>query len=642
MGSLLGRNAMTSYAKGGEVKKMAAGGGLGQLESGMGNWAPGGINPGKGTSLETVGGWTGSAGGVGGAGIGNLNMAPIQQVTTPGQTAASTGAATGALSGAAGTLKALGQGGTNTGVAPVNNLNTTYGQGQNLYGQATGALPASAPGFVQQQQAAGAQGTLTGQLGNAGGVGLQTGAGSLQQNANAGMVDANGNPIGFTNQQNAVGALGDIYKQQGTLSGQYGNIAAGQGPNPAQTMLNRATGQNVANQAALMAGQRGAGANVGLMARQAAQQGAATQQGAVGQAASMQAQQQIAAMQAQAQQQQAMTGTQQAIGGIGAGQVGQFQQGVGQQAGIGAGLTGQQQGAINAQFGQGATGVSQATGLLGQNAGIAQNQAGLLLTGQGQVIQGTQGEQGLNYGAVGAANTAGVGMQSNINTGVAGLSQTQMQGGQTLLGGGMNAAGAAAGIVGELMAKGGEVQKMAVGGTPTPMNPLPSMGLTQPQYSGQSSFGEYLFNQNNPGAEAVKKGGTALGKGINKYMNSPDGADVDAMGTTGTGEGAGNLMQGIGSPNNASFATTGAGSLTSGFEKGGEARLADKGGKVEAKKPSEKAVKAGNSYSNDKIDAKLSEHEIVLPRTVTMSNDPVGAAARFVEAVMAQKKRGKK
>jgi len=71
--------------------------------------------------------------------------------------------------------------------------------------------------------------------------------------------------------------------------------AAGQGPNPAAAQLAQATGANVSNQAALMAGQRGASSNVGLIARQAAQQGAATQQNAVGQAATLQAQQQLAA-----------------------------------------------------------------------------------------------------------------------------------------------------------------------------------------------------------------------------------------------------------------------------------------------------------------------------------------------------------
>lgn len=104
--------------------------------------------------------------------------------------------------------------------------------------------------------------------------------------------------------QNGVGNQQNVFQQQQALAGQLQNVANGQGPNPAQNMLNQATGQNVANQAALMAGQRGASANTGLIARQAAQQGAATQQQAVGQAATMQSQQQLAAL-GQLQQQQA-------------------------------------------------------------------------------------------------------------------------------------------------------------------------------------------------------------------------------------------------------------------------------------------------------------------------------------------------
>ena len=67
--------------------------------------------------------------------------------------------------------------------------------------------------------------------------------------------------------QNGIGNQSNVYNQ-------LQNVANGTGPNPAQAMLANATGQNVANQAALMAGQRGSNANVGLMARQAAQQGA--------------------------------------------------------------------------------------------------------------------------------------------------------------------------------------------------------------------------------------------------------------------------------------------------------------------------------------------------------------------------------
>lgn len=87
-----------------------------------------------------------------------------------------------------------------------------------------------------------------------------------------------------------------VQTEQG-LTGQLQGIASGQGPNPAQAALAENTRRNIATQAALAANQRGANTNVGLIARQAAQQGADTQQQAVGEAATMQAQQQIAAQQ---------------------------------------------------------------------------------------------------------------------------------------------------------------------------------------------------------------------------------------------------------------------------------------------------------------------------------------------------------
>jgi hypothetical protein len=85
-------------------------------------------------------------------------------------------------------------------------------------------------------------------------------------------------------------------QNQSQVFNQLQGVANGTGPNPAQAMLNNATGQNVANQAALMAGQRGASANAGLIARQAAQNGANLQQQAVGQGAALQASQGLNAM----------------------------------------------------------------------------------------------------------------------------------------------------------------------------------------------------------------------------------------------------------------------------------------------------------------------------------------------------------
>ncbi len=98
--------------------------------------------------------------------------------------------------------------------------------------------------------------------------------------------------------QNGIGNQQSVFGQQQALANQLGEQAQGGGPNPALAQLAQTTGQNVANQAALMAGQRGVGSNPGLMARQIAQQGAATQQQAGGQAAVLRAQQQLAAQQA--------------------------------------------------------------------------------------------------------------------------------------------------------------------------------------------------------------------------------------------------------------------------------------------------------------------------------------------------------
>jgi hypothetical protein len=114
-------------------------------------------------------------------------------------------------------------------------------------------------------------------------------------------------------QAGGVGNESSVYNQQQALANQLGAMAQGQGPTPALNQLNQSTGANVNQQAALMAGQRGAGANAGLMARQAAQQGANTQQQAVGQAATLQAQQQlgsIGALQAQQSNMASLAGTQ--------------------------------------------------------------------------------------------------------------------------------------------------------------------------------------------------------------------------------------------------------------------------------------------------------------------------------------------
>lgn len=97
---------------------------------------------------------------------------------------------------------------------------------------------------------------------------------------------------GLANALTAQGGLGN----QANVYNQYANMASGQGPNPAQEMLRQQTGNNIAQQNALMASQRGAGANPGMLARQAANQGANIQQNAIGQGAALQAQQSLGAL----------------------------------------------------------------------------------------------------------------------------------------------------------------------------------------------------------------------------------------------------------------------------------------------------------------------------------------------------------
>lgn len=183
-------------------------------------------------------------------------------------------------------------GGALLGGIPGAFVSSTDGGGGNGNGGPLGAI-GGAIGLNNNFRAGAADirnGTNSDQL-NQGYMGAQQGL--LNQNTFSNQAQAQG---GFQNQAQTL-------TQQQQLAQQLQHQANGEGPNPAQAALNQATGQNVSSQAALMAGQRGASANPGLIAKQAAMQGANTQQQAVGQSATLQAQQQIAAQAALANQQ---------------------------------------------------------------------------------------------------------------------------------------------------------------------------------------------------------------------------------------------------------------------------------------------------------------------------------------------------
>lgn len=195
--------------------------------------------------------------------------------------------------------------------------------------------------------------------------------------------------VNALNTQNGLSNQSNVFNQMQGTTGQLQDVANGTGPNPAMAALNQATGQNVANQAALMAGQRGAGANTGLIARQAAQQGGNLQQQAAGQGATMQAQQQLAGLNALQQQQAQMAN-------LANTQVGQQQQGLstyGQEASAQRGqLLGQQQSAnqINAQMAQQNQGAKNQ--MIGNLMGAAGTGLGMMFGGpMGASIGGSMG-----------------------------------------------------------------------------------------------------------------------------------------------------------------------------------------------------------------------------------------------------------
>lgn len=213
---------------------------------------------------------------------------------------------------------------------------------------------------------------------------------TMNNNANVGTQQGMDQQLKFLQAVQAQNGL----QNQSNVFNQQQAIANGTGPNPAQAMLNNSTGANVANQAALMAGQRGSSANVGMMGRQIAQQGAATQQQAAGQGAALQANQSLGALNQ--------------MGGI-----------AGQQAQMQAGATGAntqanqnyQQLLLNSTMGVNNANVGMQSNLNNVNAGISQhnstqngNMLGQLMGGIGSAANLIGGSSGGNTASTGGGD----------------------------------------------------------------------------------------------------------------------------------------------------------------------------------------------------------------------------------------------
>lgn len=161
-----------------------------------------------------------------------------------------------------------------------------------------GPTAAGTPNSVgpANQGVAGAVGSVLGTNNN-----FQAGAANITPGTNVGQLNNayQGAEGALDRTTNLGGALeGQAYQGAGTQSNLTNQLQAeseGRGPNPAQAALNQNTGNNIANAAAVAAGVRGAGSNPGLIASNAANTAAATNQNATGQAATLEAQQQLAA-----------------------------------------------------------------------------------------------------------------------------------------------------------------------------------------------------------------------------------------------------------------------------------------------------------------------------------------------------------
>ncbi len=461
---------------------------------------------------------------------------------------------------------------------------------------------------------------------------FQAGAAPIQSGTNAGQVQtAYGNAnSGFGQQQGLANQLGSgIVQGQGTqqaLAGQLANQAAGVGPNPAQSALNQATGQNIEQQAALMAGQRGAGANAGLLATQTARQGAATQQQAVGQSATLQAQQQLAAQNAQANlaAQQINQGAS-AIQGVN--NSAQNEQNIlqGANSGFNNALVGQQSNInnVNAQV---------ATG----NQNMASNTFGGLLSGagtlaavfaKGGMVRMDQGGKVLDANArkhIAPENFALPGRrypihdESHARNALARVSQYGTPAEKKRVKEAVHSKYPGMGA-----------KKMAGGGFIAP-GPLDA-GMSAP--APQSMAGQWIST---PSAETssgpmvqqtpqMAQGTEDFGKDVKgAFPGKPKGAAPSLAPL----EGETQMLAG-GPLDTAGMGAAAAPAMA----------LAATGGPVDANNPGEKAVAKGDSLKNDKVPTLLSEGEIVIPRHITMSDRAPEKAAAFVAATLAKRKK---
>jgi len=393
-------------------------------------------------------------------------------------------------------------------------------------------------------------------------------------------TDAYGNAQNALTQQqnfvNAVNAANGVGNQSQVFN-QLAGVANGSGPNPAQAQLAQATGANVANQAALMAGQRGSNANVGLMARQAAQQGASTQQQAAGQAATLQSQQQLNALNS--------------MGSLATNQANQQANAV---SGLNSAAQGEQGQILGGIASQNSANVSSQNSVNSANAGMANQETGA----QNSLIGGA-----LNGAASGLSALAQGGMIQHYDTGGSVQASTPLSQTQPI----------ARNAVSSFLNNSGS---NAV--TPSQQLYNAGSGIGQAIGTGIGTGISKLFAPSAPAATQVAGGpmdssspATAVGNADMTQMLAARGGKVPAMLSPG---------EIYLSPKAVKKVEKGADPIKEGKKVPGKPKV---GG-------------AKNDYANDTVPATLEEGGIVEPRSVTQSKDPADAARAFVGAILAK------
>lgn len=442
--------------------------------------------------------------------------------------------------------------------------------------------------------------------------------------------------------QNGLGNQSSVYNQ---LQG----IADGTGPNPAQAALAQSTQANVANQAALMAGQRGSSANAGLIARQAAMQGANTQQQAAGQAATMQANQSLNALNQQgalatnmANQQANATN---AYTNATQGEQGQVLGAIGAQNQASVGSTGSRNSANAGISGIAAKQQGDLIGNVFQGVGSA---FGLAEGGKVPAAMPQMYAEGTPLAPVGGATSTGP--KSATGKFFSALGKSSDTTGQSPMG----AAGAGS-MLGKGIGMGLKAGFNSLFGSKAPgQSQVPTDQENANFYGAPSANGgkgtdfndaynEAMGMSNASGLQVPAAQDLAISQaGSNGVMQDATGGGMDfAM------EADGGMIQSIvkAAPMIAKFMAAEGGKVPA-LVSPGEVYLApEKVKEVQAGKAD--PIKAGakvpgkpkvggavNSYANDTVPAELEEGGLVIPRAVTQSKNPHWAAMRFVHAHM--------